>query len=91
MTDWENKGHKRHDVYKLSLRRALMQIFTGTYDYAVANEHEAFAICISGILGKPDDSFKYVEKKFPELIDLALEIYLEVKNLSQEQRNPKNQ
>ena len=91
MEEWEAKGHKRFDFkHSGSFRRVVLQVFKGTSDYGTFDENEAFAICLSGILGKPDPNFKYIEQNFPELIDLAKEIYLEVRNLNREVRNQKN-
>ncbi len=58
--------------------------------YFSQSSKEAFAICMSGILGKPDWNFKFVEKNYPELVVAAAELYRNIKKMPKSKRQQQN-
>ena len=61
-------------------------MFGGATNYATYNEAEEFAICMQILMGTENTDTKYIKKYMPELIDAAKELYLEIRNKPQEER-----
>lgn len=86
MEEWEASGHKRYNYEKVGSFSNMAKQFFKITDYSTSDEVEAFAICLAGILGYPDNHFKFIQKHFPDLIDIAIEDYKIIKAIPLEQR-----
>ena len=87
MRRWEESGHKRFDDQH-PWRGNLWgwQIDRRGTTYLTYDEQEAFAICMTLLMGYKDSHTKFAEKITPELIDATRDLYLEIRAKALEER-----